>query len=104
MKKVVIGLVAVVVILIILLMFISGSGGYKAGDVLTEGSYIYGEDIKESSYMYNFTGPGEVLITSGEEEVYYRELLEGETIHEHYIPLTSGDVIEVKGEADFGLI
>lgn len=104
MKKILIGLVALAAILLAAMFLLGGSGGYKAGDVLTEGSYIYGEDIKESSYMYNFTGPGEVLITSGDTEVYYRELLEGETIHEHYIPLTTGDVIEVKGEADFGLI
>lgn len=103
MKKIIIGLVALVAVLLVGLLLL-GSGGYKAGDVLTEGSYIYGEDIKESSYMYNFTGPGEVIITSGDTEVYYRELLEGETIHEHYIPLTTGDVIEVKGDADFGLI
>lgn len=103
MKKIIIGLVALVAVLLVALLLL-GSGGYKAGDVLTAGSYIYGEDIKESSYMYNFTGPGEVIITSGDTEVYYRELLEGETIHEHYIPLTTGDVIEVKGDADFGLI
>ncbi len=104
MKNVLIGLLVAAAILIGLLFFLSGSSGYSAGDVLTAGSYIYGEDIKESGYMYNLAGPGEILVKSGDTETYYRELLEGESIHEHYIPLTSGDVIEISGEATLGLV
>lgn len=104
MKKIIIGLVALVVILVGLLTLLSGSGGYSSRDVLTAGSYIYGEDIKESGYMYNLVGPGEITITSGDTEMYYRELVEGESVHEHYIPMTTGDIVEVSGSATLELV
>lgn len=104
MKKMVIGLTAIILILAAILFVLSGSGGYSSRDVLTAGSYIFGEDIKESSYMYQLTGPGEITISSSGEEVYYSDLAEGESVHEHYLPVANGDVIEITEGATLELI
>lgn len=104
MKKLLFGLLALAAILLGVLFFLSATSGYSSRDVLTVGSYVYGEDIKEGGYMFQLTGPGEIKITSGTTETYYRDLVEGESIHEHYIPMSTGDVVEVSGDASLELI
>lgn len=104
MKNLLLGLLVLAAILFGALFFLSSSSGYSSRDVLTAGSYIYGEDIKEDGYMFQLTGPGEIKITSGTTETYYRDLAEGESVHEHYIPMTTGDIVEVSGSATLQLI
>lgn len=104
MKKIVIILISISLVLVGSLLLLAGQEGYSSRDVLTSGTYIFGEDIKDSNYMYQLTGPGEIKITRADQEVYYAELLEGESVHEHYLPVVSGDTIEITNSATLELM
>lgn len=105
MKKMLAILGATLIALLILLLAITSQSGLGAGSTLTAGTYIYGQDIAAKGYMYQLEGPGEVVITTPEgEEAYYKELKEGESVHEHFLPLEEGDSLTISGEAQVELI
>lgn len=104
MNKSTIGLLVGVILSLVLLISILVPTS-SSGVTYTSGVYVFGEEIEMGSYMYNLTGPGEIIITSTEgEETYYRNLKEGEALHEHYISLQKGYTIEVTEGATLELV
>ncbi len=94
-------IVAFVIFTVVLVTLTSGG----TTSLLTAGDYVYGEDIAEQSYMFQLQGPGEVIIkTQDGEESYYRELKDGESVHEHYLPLEKGDTLTITDGATVQLI
>jgi len=79
--------------------------GYKSGDVIKSGTYIYGKDINVGGYMYNIIGKGrmKIEIDSGEEKMFYDNET-GDGRHFMELPFSEGDKLIIKGDLELEFV